>query len=159
MIWQATKGKLEAEEQVAILKQRIYTKRLPSCFDVLDHSVDSMENMLKQPVINQDKRDTLSYRRLKTIAQFKYDILTQTIALAEETKRGYTNLIADEKKKLIDTAQGQVPIPKALVQIMHAIATRQSNLVQRAQHILKQKLSVFDNAPVAIDVAGVVGAL
>lgn len=116
--------------------------------------------MLKQPVLNQDKRATLSYRRLKTIAQFKYDMMILTITTAEETVRSHTNIIADEKKKLIDTANGQVPIPKSLVQLMNAIAARQSNMVQRSQHILKQKLSVFDDAPVAVNnMAGAIGAI
>ncbi|CAF5151272.1 unnamed protein product, partial [Rotaria socialis] len=68
------------------------------------------------------------------------------------------NIIADEKKKLIDSAGGQVPIPKSLVQIMNAITARQSNMVQRSQCILKKKLSVFDDAPMTINMAGAVGA-
>ncbi|CAF1458454.1 unnamed protein product [Adineta ricciae] len=70
IIWQATREKLKAEEKVAILKQRIYTKRLPASFVLLDHSIDNMEQMLKQPIFNEDKRAELSYRRSKTIAQF-----------------------------------------------------------------------------------------
>ena len=115
--------------------------------------------MLKQPALHRDKRATLSYRRLKTIAQFKYDMMVLTITIAEETVRSHTNIITDEKKKLIDTADGQVPVPKSLVQIMNAIAARQTNMVQRSQVILKQKLSVFDDAPMAINMAGAVGAM
>ncbi|CAF4123568.1 unnamed protein product, partial [Rotaria sordida] len=115
IIWQATKDKLQVEEQVAVLKQRIYTKRLPASFAILDHSIDNMENMLKQPALNQDKRATLSFRRLKTIAQFKYDMMVLAITTTEETVRCHASIIADEKKKLIDTTGGQVPIPKSLV--------------------------------------------
>lgn len=111
--------------------------------------------MLKHPALNQDKRATLSFRRLKTIAQFKYDLIVLTINTAEETIRSHTNLIANEKKKLIDiTAHGQVPLPKSLVQLMNAIAARQNNMIQRSQLILKQKLSVFDDAPMVINMAG-----
>ncbi|CAF3472854.1 unnamed protein product, partial [Rotaria sp. Silwood2] len=81
-----------------------------------------------------------------------------TISTAEETVRSHANIIANEKKKLIDTAGGQVPLPKPLVQLMNTIAARQSNMVQRSQHIIKQKLSVFDDAPVAINMAGPTGA-
>ncbi|CAF1475610.1 unnamed protein product, partial [Adineta steineri] len=153
IIWQAVKDKLQAEEDVAILKQRIYAKRLPSSFSILDHSIDPMENMLKQPAINQDKRATLSFRRLKTIAQFKYDMMVLTINTAEETIRSHTNIIANEKKKLIESANGQIPIPKSLIELMNAIAARQSNMVQRSQLILKQKLSVFDDAPMVVNMA------
>ena len=144
---------------MAILKQRMYTKRLPSSFGLLDHSIDNMENMLQQPALNQDKRATLSFRRLKTIAQFKYDMMILAITTAEETVRSHTKIIAEEKKKLIDSANGQVPIPKSLVQLMNAITARQTNMIQHSQLILKQKLSVFDDAPMAINMAGAVGAM
>ncbi|CAF4205375.1 unnamed protein product [Rotaria sordida] len=160
VIWQATKDKLQAEEEVAILKQRIYTKRLPASDAILDYSIDPIENMLKQPALNKDKRATLSFRRLKTIAQFKYDMMVLTIATAEETVRSHISIIANEKKKLIDnTSGGQVPLPKPLIQLMNAITARQTNMVQRSQYILQQKLSVFDNAPVAENMAGATGAM
>ncbi|CAF4444528.1 unnamed protein product, partial [Rotaria magnacalcarata] len=41
---------------------------------------------------------------------------------------------------------------------MNAIAARQSNMVQRSQCILKKKLSVFDDAPMTINMTGAVGA-
>ena len=115
--------------------------------------------MLKQPALNRDKRATLSFRRLKTIAQFKYDMMVLAITTAEETVRCHTSIIADEKKKMIDMVNGQVPIPKSLVQLMHAITARQTNMIQRSQLILKQKLSVFDDAPMAVNMAGAVGAM
>ncbi|CAF5167749.1 unnamed protein product, partial [Rotaria magnacalcarata] len=158
IIWQAAQSKLHAEEQLAILKQRIYTKRLPSSFNILDHSIDNVEHLLKQSIINRDKSATLSFRRLKTIAQFKYDIMTLEMTTVEEIIRSHVNIIADEKKKLIASAGGQVPVPKSLVQIMNAIAARQSNMAQRSQCILKKKLSVFDDAPMATNMTGAVGA-
>ena len=115
--------------------------------------------MLKQPVLNNDKRATLSFRRLKTIAQFKYDMMVLAITTAEETVRSHVNVIANEKKNLFDTAHGQIHIPRLLVQLMNAIAARQTNMIQRNQIILKQKLSVFDDAPMAVNVAGADGAM
>ena len=103
--------------------------------------------MLKRPVINENKRATLSARRLKTIAQFKFDLMTLTITTAEETVRSHIQVLANEKKKLIDSAQGQIPLPQTLVQILNIITTRQTNMIQRRQLILKQKLSFFDDAP------------
>ena len=43
--------------------------------------------------------------------------------------------------------------------LMNAIVARQTNLVQRSKFILKQKLSVFDDAPMAVNMAGAVGAM
>jgi hypothetical protein len=68
-IWRATSDRYQAEAELAILKQRIYTKRLPSTFNVLDHFIDNIEQMLIKPVFNQEKRASLASRRVKTIAQ------------------------------------------------------------------------------------------
>jgi hypothetical protein len=84
---------------------------------------------------------------LKTIAQFKYDMMVLTIRAAEETVRGYTSIIASEKQKLIDSVSGQNPLPKILVQLMNMITARQTNMLKRSQMILKHKLSFFDDAP------------
>ena len=51
----------QQEDRVAILKQRIYTKRLPASFGLLDHSIDTTEHMLAQPGLNEDKRAILSH--------------------------------------------------------------------------------------------------
>jgi len=119
-----------------------------------------MEQMLKRPVLDQNKRATLLSCRLKTIAQFKYDMMVLTIRTAQETVRSHTKIITEEKQKLIDTAHGQIPFPKSLVQLMKIIAQRQTNMVQRSQIILKHRLSFFDDAPTTEEnMAGVVGAM
>ena len=116
--------------------------------------------MLTRPVLDQNKRATLLSRRLKTIAQFKYDMMVLAITAAEETVRSHTKIINEEKQKLIDTAHGQTPLPKSLVQLMNIITARQTNMVQRSQIILKHKLSFFDDAPTTEkNMAGVVGAI
>lgn len=132
---------------MTLLKQRIYTKQLPSSYRTLDHSIDNIEQVLQRPAVNQDKRVSISSCRLKTIAQFKYDMMVLTIRAAEETVRGYTSMIANEKQKLIDSAHGEVPLPKTLVQLMNTITARQTNMLIRSQMILKHKLSFFDDAP------------
>ena len=159
-IWQATIDKQQQEGHVAILKQRIYTKRLPASFNLLDHSIDGTEKMLAQSASNDDKRATLSNRREKTIAQFKYDLMVIQITTAEELVRSQSNIIAHEKKKLVDSVHGQIPLPKSLVTILKAISNRQKNIIKRMQLINKKKLSFFDNAPVVIEeVAGTIGAI
>ena len=156
MIWQATLDKQQAEEHVAILKQRIFTKRLPASFNLLDHSIDNTEKMLVQVALDADKRATLSDRRQKIIAHFKFELMSIQIATAEELVRSHTAVIANEKSTL---AGGQVPLPKPLVAVLNAIAARQRNIIQRAQSMTKHKLSFFDDAPTAVDEAGTVGAI
>ena len=99
--------------------------------------------MLQNPLLHADKRATLSSQREKTISRFKYDRMAINISTLEETIRSYVKMIADEKKKLIDSAHGQVPLPKLLVNILNAIAARQSNISKRAQTITKHKLTFF----------------
>ena len=68
------------------LKQRIYTKRLPASFNLLDRSIDHTEKLLAQTVLDGDKRSTLADRRQKAIAHFKYELMAIQIATAEETR-------------------------------------------------------------------------
>lgn len=136
------------------------TKRLPSSFNLLDHSIDTIEQMLQRPVLDADKRTTLSCRRLKMIAQFKYDLTTLAITTTEETIRSHTRVIVNEKKRLADTTTGgQRPLPKALIQLMNILAERQSHMIKRNELILQRQLSFFDDAPTTEDMAGAVGAI
>ena len=99
--------------------------------------------MLQNSVLDADKRATLSSQREKTISRFKYDLMAINISTLEETIRSYVKVIADEKKKLIDSAHGQVPLPRLLVNTLNAIATRQSNIVKRTQTITKHRVTFF----------------
>jgi AAA15 family ATPase/GTPase len=105
------------------LKKRIYSERLPPSFNRLDYSVENIKKMLSQSILDPNKCATFSNERLKIIAKYKYDMMTLTIRIAEEMVRSHAEIIANEKKKLIDmVANGQVPLPKALVSISNAIA-------------------------------------
>lgn len=96
----------------------------------------------------------------KTIAQFKYDLMVIQITTAEELIRSQSDIIAQEKKKLIDSVHGKIPLPQSLVTILNVISNRQKNIIKRMQLINKKKLSFFDNAPMAIEeVAGTIGAM
>ncbi len=147
--------KLKAEEHVAILKQRVYTKRLPVSFDLLDRDIGKTEKLLAEKGLDADKRSALADRRQKAIAHFKYELMSIQIATAEELVRSHATVIVNEKNKL---AGGQVPLPKPLVAILNAIAARQRNIIQRAQSMTKHKLSFFDDAPTVVNEAGTVGA-
>ena len=86
--------------------------------------------------------------------------MTIQISTAEELVRSHLNLIAQEKKRLVDSIQRQVPLPKSLVNILTAISTRQNHIVRRVQLLGKRKLSFFDDAPMAMDeVAETIGAM
>ena len=147
--------KQQAKEHVAILKQRIYAKRLPASFDLLDRDIGKTEKLLAEKGLDADKRSALTDRRQKAIAHFKYELMSIQIATAEELVRSHAAVIANEKNTL---AGGQVPLPKPLVAILNGIAARQRNIIERAQSMTKHKLSFFDDAPTVVDEAGTVGA-
>ena len=139
------------EEYLAILKQRIYTKRLPSPLNLIDHSIDPhTQQMLRDRRLHMDERITLSLQRQKAIARFKQDMLTIEISTIEKLIRSRGNVIAHEKKKLTDAANGKVRLPKMLVDILNAITARQSNIIKRTQLVTKHKLSFFECAPAMV---------
>ncbi|CAF1495676.1 unnamed protein product [Adineta steineri] len=133
----------QAEQNVAILKKRLYIKRLPASYNVLDHSIDNIEKMAKNLTLHQDESATILSRRQKMIGQFKYDMILLEISTSEQIARNHTNIIACEKKKLIESAGEQVPLPKPLVTLLDAISSRQSNIIKRAHLITNRKMSFF----------------
>ncbi|CAF4063443.1 unnamed protein product [Adineta steineri] len=124
VIWQATTNKQQAEQNIAILKKRLYIKRLPASYNILDHSMDNIEKMTKNLALNQDESATILSRRQKMIGQFKYDMILFEISTSEQIARNHTNIIASEKKKIIISAGEQFPLPKSLVCVLNAISTR-----------------------------------
>ena len=66
---------------------------------------------------------------IATKIRYKQDMLTIEISTIEKLIRSRGNVIAHEKKKLTDAANGKVPLPKMLVDILNAIAARQSNII------------------------------
>ena len=114
--------------------------------------------MLRDRRLHMDERITLSLQRQKAIARFKQDMLTIEISTIEKLIRSRGNVIAHEKKKLTDAANGKVRLPKMLVNILNAITARQSNIIKRTQLIIKHKLSFFECAPAVMDEEEIVGA-
>jgi hypothetical protein len=133
---------LKAEEEIAILKQRLYSRRLPSSYSLLDHSIDSIEQMLQGTVLNEDRRVTLLARRSKTIAQFKFDLMVLTITTVEERLRSHTNVISIEKNKLLTMG----PLA-SFDPMMKLIEARRGIMKERSECLLQRKLSFFDRAP------------
>jgi hypothetical protein len=153
LIWQATHDKNEMDEKVAILKHRVHAKSLPSTYNIIDHSIDDIEKMLAraQSTVDQSTRTKLSSRRQKKIGQFKYDMLTLTVATGEEIARSLEKRIEEEKAKLLainSTDGNNSSSAQMLTRLMAAIEARQVHMIQRAQYITNDKIKYFfDEAP------------
>jgi hypothetical protein len=57
--------------------------------------------------------------------------LVLAIAVPEEIVQSHAKVVADGKKKLINTVYEQVPVLRSLIQLMNAIVVCQTNMVQR----------------------------
>lgn len=136
---------------MAILKQRIYTKRLPSTFHILDSSIDHIEKLLAQSKLHPDERATFLSQGEKITAQYKYSIMELTLRIIETIIRRHEQIIVTEKEKFRDITSGETHISKSSVCLLNAIAARQSNMIKRAQVVTKHKLSFFDLAPTAAE--------
>jgi hypothetical protein len=144
IIWQATIDEYKSQEQVDILKQHVYVKRIPKSLDYLDESLPNIEKKLTKPVYNNNIRTTISSRHQKIIAQNKSDMITLYIRMAEAAVRGYHQYGKDEKKKLLDRML-QDPLQQVKThQFIKAIEERQKHIQQHIESLTK-RLSMFNN--------------
>ena len=148
------------DEQVEILKHRLHLNSLPSTYNLLDHSIDNIEKMLasaQSTTVDKNTLKTLSSRRLKKIGQFKYDMLTLTVSTGEEIVRSINKQIQEEKKMFLTIGSNSEnnslsASSEVSVQLMAAIETRQTHMIQRAKYMINQKLhSFFDEAPATLN--------
>ena len=151
LIWQAIINKQQQEEHLAVMKQRIYVKRLPSAFHILDSSIDHIEKLLAQSALYPDERATFSSQGEKFVAQYKYNMMELTLRTTEAIIRRHEQIIVTQKEKFRETTAGEIHISKSSVCLLNAIAARQSNMIKRAQLVTKHKLSFFDHAPTAAE--------
>ena len=143
IIWRATKNECKSQEQVDILKQHLYLKRIPKSFDYLDQSFQKVEKKLRKLVYSNNVRATISFRHKKIIAQNKCDLITLHISMAEVAARGYHQYSEDEKKKLYEHMIKD-PLRQSMAnQFKEAIEKRQKHIRQDLQYLTKRRLTFF----------------
>jgi len=144
-------------EKVQIIKHQLHAKRLPVTYNLLDHSIDDIEKLLARAksTIDESVRTTLSACRQKKIGQYKYDMLTLTVATGEEIVRSFDKRIEEEKKTFFTVTasmNGHDPPSSLLSTMIVTIETRQAHMVERAEYMTKNKIhSFFDQAPATYD--------
>lgn len=151
MYWQAIGDRTKAIEDVAILRQRVSLRRLPQSFDhLVDQSIGDLRTRLARPLLDKDRRAILMSRCSKTITQYKFDLMTLTIATAEDTARANTQRAIDAKNRLV-LLDGDQPQPSTLV-LIEAMEARAATMEKRAAQMLQHKLmSFFDLAPTVVN--------
>ena len=143
MIWDTTANELQTRECEAILRQRIYLRRLPSELDqTINRSVDPIQLLLANPTLNKDRRAGLISSCSKTITQYKFDLMTLNLDIIQNILDGHQQLLAEFEEK---SAQYN-----CILLLKEIIRNRQQVMRQRHELYLQHKLNTFfDQAPMA----------
>ncbi|CAF4191590.1 unnamed protein product, partial [Rotaria sordida] len=105
--------------------------------------------MLSHAIMHKDRRASMASRCSKTITQYKFDLMAMTIAIAQDTARGYAQLAIDTKNKLCQLDNNS--LRTSIEQLIQAIEIRGENMKKRAQELFQYKMiSFFEQAP-AVD--------
>ncbi|CAF4998278.1 unnamed protein product [Rotaria sp. Silwood1] len=143
IIWQATMNECKSQQNVDILKQHLYMKRIPKSLDYLDQSFSNVEHTLARPIYNDNIRTTFTTRHKKIIAQNKLDLMTLYISMSEAATRGYHQYGEDEKNKLIHRMNHDSLRQFFVEPFIQAIEHRQKHIRQYMQYATKRRLHFF----------------
>ena len=144
MIWQTTADELKTIEFIEILRKRIFLQRLPSGIDrIINRSVDPIQLLLSNPVLDRDQRASTISCCSKTVTQYKFDLMSINLNTIENIKRGYQRSLVNLQDKLIESDCNET--------LKQAIENRQQTMRKRHETYLKHKMNTFfDQAPTAV---------
>ena len=151
LIWQGTADQCKAEGDLAILRKRVFLKRLPASLDtVINQSIEHIRALLSDPNLNKNRRAILTSHLSKMITQYKFDLVALNIVTLEDSARAHAQVAIDATNKLSildgDTHQSSIQ------DLIQAIEARQHNLKQRAEELLNHQLQTFfEQAPTEVD--------
>jgi hypothetical protein len=136
MIWQATADELKTKERQEILRKRIFLQRLPVTIDkTIDQSIDHVQPMLSNPVLDKDQCAGLISNYSKTITQYKFDLMALNLNTFQHIIRGYQQTLADLHRKLSQSNCNRL--------LKQAIEDRQEAVRKRHELYLEHKLNTF----------------
>ena len=143
MIWETTANELQTKEYEEILRKRIFLRRLPSGIDkVIDQSIDPIQLLLSNPVLDKDQRASLISYCSKIITQYKFDLMILNLDTIQNINSGHRQLHIDLEEKLVQS--------NCTVSLKEVIKSRAQSMRKRHEIYLKHKLNtVFDEAPMA----------
>jgi hypothetical protein len=144
MIWQTTANELKAKEREEILRKRIFLRRLQNAIDkIINRSIDPIELLLSNPMINKDRRASLTSSCSKTITQYKFDLMIINLDAIQNIISGHQQLLIDLKEKLSQSDWIELLMKQV-------IRDREQAMRKRHEIYLKHKLNTFfDEAPMA----------
>ena len=147
-LWQSTDDGLKMKDQLEILRQRIFLKRLPSKTDhAVNQLLDDETISLTNPFLEKDQRASFATRCSKTIIQCKFDLMLVQIEEMEKVIQCHNSKVASfqEQLRMLKTRSGpSLPMNSWI----DAIEQRRQTMIDRLFCLRQHKLkSFFDQAP------------
>ena len=141
--WQVVANELRTTEEIEKLRRRIFLQRLPSKINkTIDHSMDHIQSMLANSVLNKDRRAGLASNYSKTITQYKFDLMSLNLNTMENIRRGHQQLSIDLQGKIVQSCDDT---------LQQAIQNRRQTMEKRHEKFLHHILSTFfDEAPATV---------
>jgi hypothetical protein len=150
-IWQATADELRTREQLEILRQRIFLKRLPTKADkMVNELLDDNQTTLSNPFLDQKQRASFASRCSKTIIQCKFNLMIVQIDEFETMIRHHHLTLTNLQDKLSKLNKENPSIYTNF--FMDSIEERRQAMIERFIRIRQHKLKTFfDEAPTVDD--------
>ena len=146
-IWQETDNELKMKDQLEILRQRIYLKRLPPKTDrMVNQLLDDQKISLSNPFLERDQRASFVTRCSKTIIQCKFNLMLVQIDEFETVIRHHHSKLTTFQQELSDLKKDKPSL--YMYSLIDAIEERRQAMITRLFRLRQHKLKTFfDEAP------------
>jgi hypothetical protein len=146
-IWQATADELRIKEQLEILRQRIFLKRLPTKSDkMINELLNDQQKTPSNHFLDQKQYASFQSRSSKTIIQCKFDLMIVQLDEFETIIRRLHLTLTNLQNKLSQLNKENPHIYTFL--LLDCIEERRQAMIKRFIRIREHKLKTFfDEAP------------
>jgi hypothetical protein len=139
--WQVITNELRTKEEIEKLRKRIYLKRIPSKINkIIDQSMDHIQSLLSNSVLDKNERAILISNCSKTITQYKVDLISLNLNTLENIRRGHQQKLIDLEEKISQSCNDT---------LKQAIQNRQQTMKKRHEKFLQHTWNTFFDEPPA----------
>ena len=148
MIWQTTDDELKTKDQLEILRQRIFLKRLPTKTDrLVNQLLEDQAISLSNPFLEKDQRASFVTRCSKTIIQCKFNLMTVQMDELETVIRYHHSKLLTLQEELSSSLKNSLSSLR-IDSLVAAIEQRRKAMIDRLFRLRQYKLKTFfDEAP------------
>ena len=140
--WQVVANERRTTEEIEKLRKRIYLRRLPNRINkLIDQSMDHIQPMLFNSVLDKDRRAGLISNYSKTITQYKFNLISLDLNTLETIRRGHRELLVKLQETVAQLCNDK---------LQQAIRNHQQTMEERHKTFMEHTLrTFFDEAPTA----------